>query len=793
MIETALPVGDGLTVGLATPAALVALPVVALGLWALAVRGAEGVASRRSRRLLLASRLLIAALVVLSVAGPYTVTTRETAGDPRVTLLVDESDSMAVLRGPNDLADRIEATGVPVTVATVGEGTRSRPGDGVVANLRENGSLVAVTDGRVTDGRSLAQATEVATALNATVSTVRLTPAFPDRGVSLSGPAKASAGVENTFLASVDGVAPAGGDAGGDTTLTVEVDGERVLERTLEGETGRAEFSHVFEETGPHRVTARIETAGQDRFAENDVYYHTVRVVERPRILYVSRGEYPLRGYLEGLYEVDTAESVPADLEPYTAVVVQDLRAEDVGEVSALQEFVIDGNGLVTVGGRNAFENGGYERSTFASMLPVSVGESGPGTARIAVVVDVSGSTRDGMRVQKSIALDVLDQLGDENEVGLVAFNYRAFAVAEPTALGGSRERLATDVRRLRSGGATSLGAGLRGAEELLGGRGTVILISDGGDRSAEVPAVASDLGARGMRVIAVGVGERTDAETLRTVADRSGGIFLQATETSRLRLLFGGASRQYGGEGLTVVDPNAFVTAGVELESDPGRTNEVSVRRGADLLVAAGSGDPAVATWRYGLGRVLTISAYAPDGSLGGLLRRPDSLLLTKSVNWAIGDPERKRSGTIEASDTRVGEPTTVVYRGERPPAGLDFRQAGEGRHEARVTPTEPGYATAAGATYAANYPAEYAALGRSADLAALVRDTGGRQFRPGEAEAIAAFARERAVAVREVRDEWDWLALVLALLLLLAEVGLRRLQVYRGRTRLESGLISR
>jgi hypothetical protein len=166
---------------------------------------------------------------------------------------------------------------------------------------------------------------------------------------------------------------------------------------------------------------------------------------------------------------------------------------------------------------------------------------------------------------------------------------------------------------------------------------------------------------------------------------------------------------------------------------------------------------------------------------------------LLTRSVNWAIGDPERKRSGTVEATDTRVGEPTTVVYRGEQPPGGLDFRQAGEDRHEARVTPSEPGYHRAAGATYAANYPAEYAALGSSTELATLVRNTGGRQFRPGEAEAIAAFARERAVAVREVRDEWDWLALVAALALLLAEVGLRRLQVYRGRTRLESGLISR
>lgn len=787
--EVTLP--NGAVAGVETPVVFALLPVVAVGLWALVRWRTTGSAGRRSRRLLLASRLLVATLLVVAAAGPYTVTTRETAGDPRVTLLVDRSDSMETLRDAEDLADRIEETGVPVSVAPVGNGTVSRPGDGVAANVRENGSLVVVSDGHVTEGRSLATAAELAASLNATVSSVDLDTARTERYVTLEGPATASAGVENRFLARVDGVRTDSGSV----DLTVTVDGEEVVSRTLDGGSGPVEFSHTFEDTGPHRVTARIGGPGGtgDRFDENDVTRHTVRVVERPRILYVSRGDYPLRDYLGDLYDVDTASSVPRDLDPYYAVVVQDLRAEDVGNVSALQEFVIDGNGLMVVGGRNAFENGGYEGSTFASMLPVSVGEGGPGTARIVLAIDVSGSTEEGMRVQKAIAMDVLDQLGDENEVGVVGFNYRAYGVAEPRPLGTSRAAVADRISRLTSGGATSIASGLRGAQEMLDGPGTVILISDGGDDSAEVSAAASDLGASGINVIAVGVGERTRESTLRTVAEQSGGNFLRASETDRLRILFGGQSRQYEGEGLVVVDPNAFVTAGVDLESNPGQANGVSVRRGADLLVASGSGDPAVATWRYGLGRVVTLTAYAPDGTLDGLLRRPDSLLVTKSTNWAIGDPRRKRSGVAETADTRVGEPTTVVYRGaDRPTAdGVTFRKVGAERYEATVTPDEAGYHEVAGATYAADYPAEYGAFGRSSELSRLVRTTGGERFRRGEAPEIAQFATEQAVAVREVRDSWDWLALLLALAVFLLEVIVRRLQVYRGRTRLESGLI--
>ncbi|MFB6304450.1 MAG: VWA domain-containing protein [Haloferacaceae archaeon] len=781
-VEATLP--NGVVAGVETPAALALVPLAALVLWALVFRRADGNAGRRSRRLLFVSRLVVATLVVVAVAGPYTVTTRETAGDPHVTLLTDRSDSMAPLRGTNDLAERIEEEGVPTTVATVGNGTRSRPGDGIAANLRENGSVVVVSDGHVTAGRSLSAAGDLAASLNATVSSVELAPDRTERYVAVRGPEKTSAGVESRFLVTVDGVR-----TDGEVELTVEVDGEEAVTRTVDG-SGRVEFTRTFNETGPHRVTARIE--GGDRFARNDVARHAVRVVEQPRVLYVSRGEYPLRDYLDQLYRVDTAESVPANLSSYYAVVTQDLRAEDVGNVSALQEFVIDGNGLLVVGGRNAFDRGGYEGTTFSSMLPVSVGDGGRGEARLVLAIDVSGSTKEGMKIQKAIALDVLNQLGDRNQVGVVAFNYQPYAVAEPDPLGENRELIERRIRRLQSGGATSIASGLRGAREMLDGPGTVILISDGRDGSQEIPAVASTLGANGIRVITVGVGSGTADSTLRRIARESGGSFIRATETDRLRILFGGSSRQYQGQGLVVVDPNSFVTSGVELRSNPGEANDVAVKRGANLLVATGSGEPAVATWRYGLGRVATITAHAPDGTLDGLLSRPDSLLVTKATNWAIGDPERKASGVAAVRDTRVGEPTTVVYRGDERPTveGLRFRQVGENRYEARVTPTEPGYHRVLGATYAANYPAEYAAFGESEALSRLVRRTGGRQFERGEAAAIAQFARERAVAVREVRDEWDWTALVAALLLFLLEVAVRRLQVYRGRTRLESGL---
>jgi hypothetical protein len=777
----------GAVVGLERPAALLALPAAVATLLLLVRYRASGMASRRSRRLLLAARLVAATLIVVSAAGPFTVVTTETQGEPSVSMLVDRSDSTTVSPAVAEgLAEDIEAEGVPVTVSTVGQGTDSRIGDGVAANVRENGSVVVVSDGQVTDGRGLAETAEFARSVNATISAVSPDPTRTERYVVVSGPSKASVGVEGQYLVQVSGVR-----ATDPVEVTVSVDGERVTsERIAEG-TGSVSVSHTFESTGDHRITAEID--GDDEFEVNNVARKTVRVVDQPRVLYVSRGEYPLREYLNRLYDVETAESVPEDLDPYHAVVVQNVAAGDMGNVDELQRFVIDGGGLLMAGGPDSFENGNYANSSVASMLPVTFGESRPGSTRIVMLIDVSGSAGDGMRIQKAIALDALSQLDDQNTVGVVGFNQRAYNVAEPVRLGEGRADVEDRIRRLQAGGATNIANGLRGAEEMLGGqRGTVILVSDGGDTASRSAVVANALGRQGVRVIAVGAGRNVNEDVLRRVAQESGGNYFRADETERLRLLFGGGSRQFQGEGLTIVDSTHFITSGVTLESTPGRVNDVSMRPGADLLVAGSDGTPAAASWRYGLGRVATITAYGDTGGLDGLLRQPDSLLVTKSVNYAIGNPERKATGVTDVADTRVGEPTTVVYRGASPPEGteLTFSAVDENVYRARTTPESVGFGTAAGATYAANYPAEYASFGTSAALTEAVRATGGQQFGRNDAGEIAAFARQQSTRVRDVRRSWDWALLTAALLLFLTEVVVRRLQVYNGRTTRESGL---
>jgi len=780
-------VSENLTVGLERLWPLAALPVVAALLAVLVLReGGDRSASTRSRRLLFASRVLVAALLVVGAAGPYTVQDRETPGEPRVTMLTDESASMGVYpNATGELVADVEDAGVPVSSATIAAGRESRVGDGIVANLRENGTVVVVSDGQVTDGRSIAGATETARNLNATVSVVDLSADEGETAVSVVGPETATVGLETTFSISLESV---GTDER--VPVSVTVDGEVVRNDTIDPDGGFT-ITETFEEEGPHRVTARIES--DDVYDRNDVFYRTVRVVEKPDVLYVG-GRYPLREYLDSLYNVTERETVPSDLEDYSAVVLQDRSAGSVGNTSALQDHVVDGGGLVVVGGDDAYESGGYEESPLAPMLPVRIGNATGGTANIVLLVDISGSAAEGLSTQKAVALDVLSQLDDQNRVGVVAFNNKAYRVANLQGLSSNREVIADRIRRLATGrGGTHIDIGLQGSRDLLGERdGTVILLSDGIDDADRAAVAASQLGERGIRVITVGTGDNVKEETLRRVASESDGTYFSSEETERLRLLFGGGSREYEGENLTVVTRNTFITSGLSLTASPGQANKVAVKSGADYQVATSDGTPAVTSWRFGLGRVVAVTAYDDGGGLGPVLEEPDSLLVTRSVNYAVGDPRERLTGVTSVENVRVGRTATLTYRGETRPSapGVSFRRVSEDRFRGEFTAEEAGYSDVLDTEYAVNYPREYAQFGPNPRLSGMVAATDGQVFTADEGEAIARLARDQATRVRTVRDRWAWLAIALGLLLFVAEVVARRVQVYRGRTSLESGL---
>jgi len=104
---------------------------------------------------------------------------------------------------------------------------------------------------------------------------------------------------------------------------------------------------------------------------------------------------------VSGLFDTATGSSLPADLSPYYAVVINDRPARNINGVDRIADFLRDekggkqGNGLVVVGGFNSYDRGGYLNSQFESLLPVKVGKPKRelGDNNLVFVIQVSGST----------------------------------------------------------------------------------------------------------------------------------------------------------------------------------------------------------------------------------------------------------------------------------------------------------------------------------------------------------------------------------------------------------------
>ncbi|MFB6148338.1 MAG: magnesium chelatase, partial [Halobacteriales archaeon] len=144
----------------------------------------------------------------------------------------------------------------------------------------------------------------------------------------------------------------------------------------------------------------------------------------------------------------------------------------------------------------------------------------------------------------------------------------------------------------------------------------------------------------------------------------------------------------------------------------------------------------------------------------------------------------QRKAGGVVELEDTRVGQQTRLVYVGADRPTIADgsVSKVGDRRYEAILTPSRRGFHSVLETDYAANYRREYAAFGLSPSLVDTVSATGGTVFEPTDTAAIAQAVTRQSTHVRETRQEWDWLLVLIALIAFLAEVTVRRLQRYRG-----------
>jgi uncharacterized membrane protein len=770
---------------------LLIIPAIPLLVWMLRrtfieVRDdAESRASKKkTRKIMMFTRIMIIFLLLVALSSPFIETEKIIEGDPFIQVLIDNSTSMSVFQ---DVSEPLVA-GLKNRMNTeskvVGQETISNIGDSVLQNLESHGSILLVSDGNVNSGADLGDVALYASKVNATINAIKLNAVKDDVSVAMIGPAKVLEGSDASFSVLLNRVGNIQS-----VPLVVQIDGETIHNQLTSDPV--VSFTRRLS-PGVHKITARIES--NDYFPNNNAFYMTIKVVPRPRILMLSEGGSPLKTLLDQLFVVDVAASLPASMANYYAVVVNDRTAQEMkSETDVLNDFVADGNGMVVFGGEHSYDKGGYRNSLFETMLPVVVGapEKDKGDLVIAIVIDISGSAgapfgrwASTADFEKAAAIGIMNGVKLDTRVAVLAFNHQAYLISEPTPV-FQKQGVDDLISRIQFGGGTQIAAGILKAVSVIGdysGSKNIVLLSDGKTQGTAAAYEAARYAANaGIKIYTVGVGPTTDEQTMIDIADLTNGVYFRADEESKLNILFGDTDEQEAQSGqmqLVIWNKNHFITAGLEPNSTLYGYNQVSPKGAGRLLAVTSTGEPILTVWRLGLGRVAAVST--DDGSkwAGSLLGSQGSKLIARTMNWAIGDPERKSASFIEVKDTRLGEPAEITVKSEVPPVaeGVTFFKIDEDIYTGSLIPTSVGFQEVAGTSFAVNYEREYEEIGINPELARIVASTGGRMFDPTEYAQIADFAKTKAKRVINSREYLRWPFIVIAIIIYLVEIFIRR-----------------
>lgn len=787
-------------------------------------------------------RSIIVLCLIIAIATPLIQQNIIRAGDAHITVVIDNSSSMAVL--DTDFTANLLSelrNELPVTVHTIAPGERSPLGDGVLASLRPNENVLLISDGYSNEGPVLAEVAAFANQRNSTISAIRLESRVDDAAIIIDAPSKIVADTNTTFAVEVSR------SEDFPVQVRVTIDDQEVFNDRLDESS--IQFTQTFS-AGAHRLSAEIPT--EDALPQNNRYDFLLTAVEKPRVLLVTQKTSGFQPLLSQLYTVTVSPTLPRtaeELEQYYAIVLVDVPVSTVSgaATNALTNYLLAGNGVLVVGGPNSFDYGGYKNSVFESLLPVEVGSAkeGGGVANIVLAVDMSGSVsgayaRDetGKLVYKqsdkpalirSLAISVLDDIDNNNNLGVVVIGGQSAnatqnirepgevfqwdyvggpALGRVSQLGPKRDPLADAIATLQTSSAQGGGqaasqywiAAPQRALESTGGSKNIIVLTDGqscsqncraaggGSDEAATINLARTVAAQGGRVYVVGVEDGRNEDFMMALAQAGNGIFFSATERNKLRILFGDPDQENEASafGLVVLDSNHFITRGVDLQATVYGFNEVIPKAYSSLLVTAGNGQPALTTWQYGVGRVATLTAYNGN-DYGELLHQGNSMLISRAGNWIIGDPERKQEYSVTVPPLHVGEQGIITVQSKRIPSSGDslvFTLAGKDLYEATYTPEAIGFSTVDGIPYASNYAREYERVGLNPALEATISSAGGRLFNADDVEGIVEHV-QTVRSLQEVRKEpLRYPFLLAAAILFLIEVALRRLYELRRKS---------
>ncbi|HEY1084778.1 MAG TPA: VWA domain-containing protein, partial [Prosthecobacter sp.] len=444
-------------------------------------------------------------------------------------------------------------------------------------------------------------------------------------------------------------------------------------------------------------------------------------------------------------------------------------------------------------------------------------------SAAVAIVMDRSGSMAgEKLEMAKSASIATAEVLGRNDSIGVYAFDSEAHVVAPMTRL-TSTAAVAGQISAVASGGGTNLQPAFEQARDALRRVKAkvkhMIILTDGQTSGSGYEAMASQCRGEGITISTVSIGEGSHVALLQAIASSGGGQSYTTTDATGITRIFTQDTLMHTGRMMReepfipqMVEKHPML-AGFEKWNSPDLLGYVKTIRKATAQVplVTDAGDPLLAHWRFGLGKVTAFTSDAKTrwASLW-LARWPDfsrfwSQLLRETARppqgrnmdltaEMTGDDALLRVDLLEDAGTRANDarvqtdvffvPADALGAPLKLVQSLALSQTGPGRYESRFRPTQPGVyllraqsgaeMVSAGLVF---NPGSEASLGtvNTPLLEQVTRITGGQMLQPGQQPVLS---QTPAVQYIEL-----WPKILFALLLLfLLDVAIRRWEHVQG-----------
>ena len=652
---------------------LLALPAFALLLWfeANSAHPMEGL----RKRLLLVVRALIILLILAALAGPARVSP---TGKKALGILVDTSQSMGdegltkALKAAQNLQSKIGTDAetflvrigdqpqlyppeLPTTAEKFKDWQTSHGGDSQYSAAVEyalalfpagtSRDLVIIGDGQETRG-SLLEAAREAAVSNTKLHAIPVAgPRKPDARVLDLVPnrSRLNEGATLKLTTRIESTIEA------QCMLKLYENGVQVDQRAIYLKPGiiRTEtFTRSPTSRNIYKYRAVLEGVTEDILPANNDALALVDVRGKLRLLYIEsdaiEGQYLTQAMeKEGIQlELRQPGNIPNGLDQlagYDGIILSDVPAHQLGEpaMNAMRDYVDKlGGGLIMLGGPQSFGVGGYYRTPIEELLPVrlrSPDEEEKQSAAVALIIDRSGSMAgEKLEMAKSAAIATSEVLGRNDFIGVYAFDSEAHVVVPMTRL-TSIAAVAGQISAVASGGGTNLQPAFEQARTALQRVKAkvkhMIILTDGQTSGGGYEALASQCRGEGMTISTVSIGEGSHVALLQAIASAGGGQSYSTMDASGMTRIFTQDTLMHTGRMIReqpftpeFVEKHPML-AGFEKWDSPALLGYVKTLRkaSAQIPLVTDLGDPLLAHWRFGLGKVTAFTSDAKSrwGSL--------------------------------------------------------------------------------------------------------------------------------------------------------------------------------